>query len=344
MEATVKLSRQYFYEQDKETTRVNYIAREGSYHGNTIGALGVSGHTARRAPYLPFLMPNIHRVSACYPYRQRQANESDASFVARKAAELEQKFQELGPETVIGFIFEPVVGATLGCVPNVPGYLAAMRDVCHRHGALFILDEIMCGMGRTGHLHAWQGEGIAPDLQTVGKGLGGGYQPIAAVLVSEKVVRVLKNGTGQFIHGQTYQAMPVQAAAALEVQRTIRDDKILDNVQTQGALLEKLLKEQLGSHPHVGDIRGRGLFWGIEFVRDKQTKEPFDPKLKVAQGLHDLMISEPYNMVIYPCVGCADGVSGDHGILAPTYIVTTEETQKIANVTTAAVKAFFENF
>ena len=220
MEATVKLSRQYFYENDKNTPRVNFIARHGSYHGNTNGALGISGHVARRAPYLPFLMKTIHHVSSCNFYRQHQGRETTEAFVARKAAELDAKFQELGPETVIGFIAEPVVGAALGCVPYVPGYLKAMRKVCHKYGALFILDEVMCGMGRSGTLHAWQAEGVAPDLQTVGKGLGGGYQPIAAVLISKKIVDVLSDGTGQFIHGQTYQGMPVQAAAALEVSRT----------------------------------------------------------------------------------------------------------------------------
>jgi adenosylmethionine-8-amino-7-oxononanoate aminotransferase len=217
MEATLKLSRQYFYEVDKNTPRVNFIAREGSYHGNTIGALGISGHVGRREPYQPFLMENVHHVSSCNFYRQRQGRETIEAFVIRKAAELDAKFQELGPETVIGFIAEPVVGAALGCVPYVPGYLKAMRKVCQKYGALFILDEVMCGMGRSGTLHAWQAEGVAPDLQTIGKGLGGGYQPIGAVLISKKVVDVLSNGSGQFIHGQTYQGMPVQAAAALEV-------------------------------------------------------------------------------------------------------------------------------
>lgn len=154
MEAAIKISRQYFYENDNETPRVNFIAREGSYHGNTMGALAISGHLARRAPYTPLLYRNVHHISSCNPYRQRIDGESDAAYVGRKAAELETKFQELGPETVIGFIAEPVVGAALGCVPCVPGYLKAMRDVCHKHGALFILDEVMCGMGRTGTLHA----------------------------------------------------------------------------------------------------------------------------------------------------------------------------------------------
>lgn len=342
MEAAIKLSRQFFYEKDKNTPRVNFIAREGSYHGNTIGALGISGHVARRAPYKPFLMDNVHHISSCNAYRQRQDGESDASFVTRKAAELEAKFQELGPNTVIGFIMEPVVGAALGCVPSVPGYLKAMRDVCHKHGALFILDEVMSGMGRCGTLHAWQNEGIVPDLQTIGKGLGAGYQPVAALLISQKIVDTLMDGSGQFIHGQTYQGMPVQAAAALEVQKIVREGNLMQNVQTQGAYFEKRLKALLGSHPNVGDIRGRGLFWGIEFVKDKTTKEPFDPKLGVAQKVHDAGISAPFNMTMYPGTGTMDGVRGDHVILAPTYVVTKADIDYIAQATSDAIHQVFK--
>lgn len=342
MEATIKLARQYFFENDRDTSRVNFIAREHSYHGNTIGALGVSGHVARRAPYKPFLMGNVHHVSPCNAYRQRQEGESNDAFVARKAAELEAKFQELGPETVIGFIAEPVVGAALGCVPSVPGYLKAMRDVCHKHGALFILDEVMSGMGRCGTLHAWQGEGVVPDIQTIGKGLSAGYQPIAAVLISSKVVNALLNGSGQFIHGQTYQGMPVQAAAALEVQRINREENLMENVRVQGAYLEKRLKALLGDHPNVGDIRGRGLFWGIEFVKDKQTKQPFDLKMGIAQKVHETAISAPFNITMYPGTGTYDGISGDHVILAPAYNITQEDAEYIATLTSDVVHQVFD--
>lgn len=342
MEASLKLARQYFIEQDKNTARVNIIAREGSYHGNTLGALSVSGHVGRRAPYIPFLMPNVHHVSACNAYRQRLEGESDASFVIRKATELEAKFLDLGPETVIAFVAEPVVGAALGCVPAVPGYLKAMRDVCHKYGALFILDEVMSGMGRLGTLHAWQGEGIAPDIETIGKGLGGGYQPIAAVLISEKVVKALMGGTGQFVHGQTYQGMPVQAAAALQVQRIIRERNLLENVVKQGAYLEKLLHEQIGDHPHVGDIRGKGLFIGLEFVKDKKTKVPFAPALNIAQTVSDTAMEEPFNMTMYPGQGTVDGVNGDHVLLAPTYIVTREDVELVARVVGKVVRRVFE--
>lgn len=335
------MARQFFYENDKNTPRVNFIARTNSYHGNTIGALGISGFVARRAPYEPFLMKNVHHVSPCNAYRQREDGESDADFVAKKAAELEAKFQELGPETVVGFICEPVVGAALGCVPSVPGYLRAVKEVCDKHGALFILDEVMSGMGRCGTLHAWQWEDVVPDLQTVGKGLGAGYQPIAAVLVSHKVVTSLLKGSGQFVHGQTYQGMPVQAAAALEVQKIVREDNLMKNVRSRGAYLEKRLKALLGDHPNVGDIRGRGLFWGIEFVKDKKTKEPFDLTLGIAQKLSDTAISPPFNMVVYPGTGTADGVKGDHVIIAPTYLVTEEEIEYIAKTTADIVHHVF---
>lgn len=338
MEAALKLARQYFYEQDKGTKRVKFVARERSYHGNTLGALGVSGFLARREPYVPFLMENVHHISPCYPYRQRLEGESDAAFVSRKAAELDAKFLELGPDTVIAFIAEPVVGAALGCVPSVPGYLKAMQDICHKHGALFILDEVMCGMGRTGTLHAWQAEpGVVPDIQTNAKGLGGGYQPIASMMISEDVVSVLKKGSGQFVHGLTYQAMPVQAAAALEVQRIIREDNFMVNVIEQGAYLGECLKEFLGDHPHVGDIRGRGLFWGVEFVRDKVTKLPFDPTLQVAQQVADLALMSSWNMTVYPGAGCVDGVRGDHIILAPPYTVTRDHIENIVVTVADAV-------
>ncbi|TVY22071.1 putative aminotransferase, partial [Lachnellula hyalina] len=321
IEATLKLSRQFFFDQDPETLRVNFIARENSYHGVTIGALSISGHIERRAPYLPLLMKNVHHVSSCNPYRQRIEGESDAAFVTRKAAELEAKFIELGPETVIGFIAEPVVGAALGCVPHVPGYLKAMRDVCHKYGALFILDEIMCGMGRTG--------------------LGGGYQPIGAVLISEKVFNVLQK-RGRFVHAQTYQSMPIQAAAALEVQKIIREGNLMDNVSKLGEYLGVRLKAVLGNHPNVGDIRGQGLFWGIEFVKDNLTKEPFDRKLDIAENIKNTALLPPYNMTVYAGTGTADGVRGDHIMLAPPYILKKKDVDHIVMVISAVIKDVFK--
>lgn len=340
MEAAIKLSCQYFYAQNQKT-RVNFISRERSYHGNTIGALSVSEFLARKKPYSPLLMKNIHHISSCYQYRQQKESESDSEFVARKAAELENKFQELGPDTIIGFIAEPIVGAALGCVSSPPGYLQAMRDVCHKHGALFILDEVMCGMGRTGTLHAWQAENVVPDIQTMAKGLGGGYEPIAAMLVSEKVVKVIKETSGEFIHGLTFQSMPVQAVAALEIQRIIKEDRLMENVTKQGKYLGEQLKNKLTSHPNVGDIRGRGLFWGLEFVKNKETKDPFDPNIKVAYGMMDLAVSSEFNITIYPATGTVDGIKGDHIILAPAYIVTKEDVDYIVTKVCALIDTYF---
>ncbi len=309
----------------------------------------MSGHVSRRALYLPLLSAYVHRVSACNAYRQRLAGEADEAFVLRKAAELDQKFRELGPDTVIGFMCEPISGASLGCVPYVPGYLAAMKAICTKYGALFILDEIMCGMGRSGTVHAWQGEhsdepgrDCVPDIQTIGKGLGGGYQPVAGILIGRKIVNGLKTGSGAFLHGQTYQAFPVSSAAALAVQRIIRRDNLLENVIRQGGYLSSLLHEKLDSHPHVGDIRGKGLFWAIEFVKDRESKEPFDKKLKVAERIHLVGFSKKWCMSFYPCQGSADGISGDHVIIAPAYNITSADVEHIANTIEGVIKEVFD--
>lgn len=341
MEAALKMSRQFFYEKNKQTSRKYFIAREGSYHGNTLGSLAVSGFPARRAPYEAFLMDNVKHITSCNAYRQREKDESDAQFVARKAAELDDTFHQLGSDNVIGFIAEPVVGAALGCVPYVPGYLKAMRGICHKYGALFILDEVMCGMGRTGTLHAWQAENVVPDIQTIGKGLGAGYQPIAAMLINKRVLKVLEENTGQFIHGQTYQAMPVQAAAALEVQRIIREEHLLANVLKQGTLLGELLKGILDYHPNVGDIRGQGLFWGIEFVKNKVTKEPFDLAQAIAQKIHHSALE--YGITVYPGTGTFNGISGDHVLIAPSFYVTKKDVDIIADRVCTAIVAVFSS-
>ena len=347
MEAAMKMGRQ-FYVESGQPQRQNFIAREHSYHGTTLGALSMSGHVGRRAPYHPLLSSHVHRVSACNAYRQRRQNESDSAFIARKAAELDNKFCELGSDTVIAFVCEPISGAALGCVPYVPGYLAAMKAVCTKYGALFILDEIMCGMGRSGTLHAWQaehsdetGQDCVPDIQTIGKGLGGGYQPVAAVLIGHKIINVLKEGTGAFVHGQTYQAYPVGCAAAVAAQNIIKRDHLLTNVRLQGAYLSSLLHEKLDTHPYVGDIRGKGLFWGIEFVKDKKTKEPFDPKLNIAKCIHKTGLSRKWSMSFYPGQGTVDGIRGDHVIIAPAYNVTREDIELIATTMDGVIRDVF---
>lgn len=348
MEAAMKLGRQYYVELG-QPKRVNFIAREDSYHGTTLGALSMSGHKFRREKFLPMLSNNIYRVSSCYAYRQRLDNETDAEFVAKKAAEFEKLLIRLGAETVIGFVCEPVVGATLGCVPYVHGYLAAMKAVCARYGVLFILDEVMCGMGRCGTLHAWQAEhsdatgyNCRPDIQTIAKGLGGGYQPVAGLLIDQKVVNVLQTGTGEFVHGHTYQSHPVACAAALAVQKVIREENLLANCREQGDYMSRLLHEKLDSHPNVGDIRGVGLFLGIEFVANKATKEPFDPVFKVAKRVQDMALSTKYNLAIYTGNGTADGVRGDHIILSPALNSTAKFIETVVEGIVNAINDTFD--
>ena len=300
-EAALKLARQYHMEKrPSEPRRSHFIARQQSYHGTTLATLGVGGHVARRALYEPLLAPNSSRVSPCFAYRGlTHPHESEDSYVERLEAELEAEFQRVGPQNVAAFIAEPVVGAALGCVPPVRGYFPAVRRVCDRHGALLILDEIISGCGRVGPepserypqpLHAWQDPliGVTPDIMTMGKGLGGGYMPVAAMLANHKVIDALQRGTGAFSHGQTYQGHPMACRAAAEVQRILKEEGLVASVRKQGALLGELLQERLGPHWAVGNVRGKGLFWGVEFVRDKESKKPFDASEGIAMGIHRL--------------------------------------------------------
>jgi adenosylmethionine-8-amino-7-oxononanoate aminotransferase len=335
-EAALKLARQYFVEIG-QPQRTHFIARRQSYHGNTLGALGAGGNMMRRALYEPILAPAFSLVSPCFAYHFKSSDESDQQYVDRLADELEAEFRRLGPDTVIGFLAEPVVGATTGCVTALPGYFKRVREICNHHGALLILDEVMCGMGRTGTMHAWEQEGISPDLQIVAKGLGGGYQPIGGVLIHSKIVQAINTGSGGFMHGHTYQAHPVACAAALEVQRIIRDDKLLDNVRAMGSRLESGLIERFGNHRHVGDVRGRGLFWALEFVTDRATKAVFDPRLKINERVKREALSR--GLAIYPMGGTIDGKQGDHVIVAPPYIATAADIDTIVDRLGSAVDA-----
>ena len=258
IESSIKLARQHYYEENPETLRNIIISRDRSYHGNTLGALAASEFLSRQAPYKALFADNVAHVSSCYPYRQQLEGESNADYVAKKAYELDKKFEEIGPEKVMAFILEPVSGAALGCASAVPGYLKAMKEICHKHGALIIFDEVMCGLGRTGVYHAWQKEGVAPDILVIGKGLAAGYHPVGAILAAPHVWGSLKSK--EFIHGFTYDAMPVGAVAALKVQEYIKDNNLLDNVKKQGDYLGQELRTNLSDHPQVGDIRGVGLF------------------------------------------------------------------------------------
>ena len=324
VEAALKLARQYFVERG-DTKRKYLIARRQSYHGITLGALAIGGRAQQREKFAPLLI-ETHHVAPVYEYRERRAGETPEAYGERLAKELEAKIDELGGENVIAFIAETVVGATLGAAPAVPDYFKRVREICDRHGILLILDEVMCGMGRTGTLHACEQEGISPDIMVIAKGLGGGYMPIGAMLLQKKIFDVIAKGSGAFQHSHTYMGHPLACAAALAVQQVIRRDNLLANVRRQGALLARRLQERFGNHPFVGDVRGRGLFQGVELVADRGTKEPFDP----ARKLNALVKKEAMKrgLMIYPMGGAADGVRGDHVLLAPPFILTDGECRR----------------
>ena len=335
IEAALKLARQYFVETGQSQRR-HFIARRQSYHGNTLGALAIGGNAWRREPFLPLLI-ETHHVSPCYAYRERLADETDAAYAQRLADELEQKILTLGPDTVAAFVAETVVGATAGAVPPVRDYFRKIRAVCDRYGVLLILDEIMSGMGRTGHLYACDEDGVAPDLLTIAKGLGAGYQPIGATLVSAKIYDAIVGGSGFFQHGHTYIGHATACAAALEVQNVIAEDNLLANVQARGEQLRAQLRTHYAQHPHIGDVRGRGLFVGVELVRDRATKVPFDPALK----LHAAVRSESFSrgLMVYPMGGTVDGKIGDHVLLAPPFICTARDIDTIVERLTDAIDA-----
>ncbi|HDR9582375.1 TPA: aspartate aminotransferase family protein [Burkholderia stabilis] len=335
VEAALKLARQYFVEKG-EPQRRHFIARRQSYHGNTLGALAIGGNAWRREPFLPLLI-EAHHVSPCYAYRDQLAGETDEAYAQRLADELERKIVELGAENVAAFVAETVVGATAGAVPPVRTYLKKIRAVCDKYGVLLILDEIMSGMGRTGYLYACDEDGVAPDLLTIAKGLGAGYQPIGATLVSDRIYRTIVDGSGFFQHGHTYLGHATACAAALEVQRVIAEEKLLDNVKARGEQLRASLREHYGTHAHVGDVRGRGLFVGVELVRDRDSKATFDPALK----LHAAVKREAMQrgLMVYPMGGTIDGVHGDHILIAPPFICTAQQIDTIVERLSGAIDA-----
>jgi adenosylmethionine-8-amino-7-oxononanoate aminotransferase len=335
VEAALKAARQYFVEIGQPQRR-RFIARRQSYHGNTLGALAVGGNAWRRRQFEPLLIDTAH-VSPCYAYRDQALDEPDAAYVGRLAAELEATIEELGPDSVIAFVAEPVVGATMGAVPPVAGYFRAVRALCDRYGMLLILDEVMCGMGRTGTLFACEQEGVRPDVVTIAKGLGAGYQPIGATLVARTIHDAIKAGSGFFQHGYTYMAHPMGCAAALAVQQAIVEEQLLARVRAQGARLRALLVERFGRHAHVGDIRGRGLFQALELVADRASKRPFAPERRLHARVRAEALAR--GLMIYAMGGTIDGQRGDHLVLAPPYIVTKAELEVIVERLAAALDA-----
>jgi adenosylmethionine-8-amino-7-oxononanoate aminotransferase len=329
------MARQYFLEIGQPGRR-HFVARWQSYHGNTLGALAVGGNRWRRAQFQPLLV-DVQHVEPCYPYRGKAEGESDEAYVDRLIGELEATLERLGPETVIGFVAEPVVGATMGAVPALPGYLKRVKEVLDRHGILMILDEVMCGMGRTGTLYACEQDGVAPDLVTVAKGLGAGYQPIGAVMVAQKIHDAIRDGSGFFQHGHTYIGHPTACAAALAVQKTIQDEQLLGAVKARGARFAELLESRFADHPHIGDIRGRGLFRGLEIVADRATKTPFAPASSVHARLKKEAMAR--GLICYPGLGTIDGERGHHVLLAPPFITTDEQLETISDRLAAALDA-----
>ena len=334
MEAALKLARQYHLERG-EPKRSNIIARAPSYHGNTLGALATGGHAGRREPFQPLLM-NVSHIDAAYEYRMRREGEAGADFALRMANLLEEEIQRLGAETVMAFVAEPVVGASLGTQPAPMGYFKRIREICDTYGILFIADEVMCGMGRTGSLFALEQEGIAADITTLAKGLGAGYQPIAAVMAAENVIRIIKDGSGTLWNGHTYMSHAIATAGALAVQQVIEEDNLLSNVRMRGEQLREGLQTRLGQNPHVGDIRGRGLFWTAELVEDSATKKPFEATLGLAPKIQKIALD--LGLMCYPSQGCADGTQGDHVLLAPAYTSTREEIEAICDLITQAIE------
>jgi adenosylmethionine-8-amino-7-oxononanoate aminotransferase len=333
METALKLARQYYVEAGQEQRSV-FIARRQSYHGNTLGALAIGGNEWRRRPFAPLLI-DVPHVAPCFEYRYRPPEQSTEDYTAALLRELEDTIIAAGPDRVIGFCAETVVGATAGAVPPTPGYFRGVRRLCDKYGMLWIADEVMCGMGRTGTLYAFEQEGALPDLVVLGKGLGAGYQPIGAVLARAPIVARLRDGSGSFQHGHTYMGHPVAAAAALAVQQVIRRDNLLGAVTARGATLRRQLRAAFGDHPHVGDIRGRGLFLGLELVQDRATREPFDPALKLHAAVKQHAMA--MGLMVYPMGGTIDGVRGDHILLAPPFIATDADLAEITDRLAQAV-------
>ena len=339
VEAALKLARQYFLEIG-QPQRNRIIARRQSFHGNTLGALAVGGNVWRRHQFAPLLIETSH-ISPCFAYRGQEPEETIEQYSLRTANELEEEITRLGSDNVMAFIAEPVVGATLGAVPPTPGYFGHIRKICDQHGILFIADEIMCGTGRTGSLFAIDQESVTPDIITMAKGLGAGYQPLGAMLCQKFIHDAIAEGSGFFQHGHTYHGHSLAAAAGIAVLQEMDKEELVEQVKQTGEYLHSALSLEFGQHPHIGDIRGRGLFMGLEFVADRETKKSLDPNLNIAGKLKAAAMSE--GLICYPMQGTIDGTRGDHVLLAPAYIITKAQVDELVEKLARAIDRVFGN-
>jgi adenosylmethionine-8-amino-7-oxononanoate aminotransferase len=333
IEAALKLSRQYFLEVG-EPNRHLFIARRQSYHGNTLGALAVGGNEWRRESFRPLLVDG-HHIAPCFEYRERNDKETQEEYCERVVVELEEKIIELGAENVAGFVAETVVGATAGAVTATPGYFSRIREICDRYGIHLILDEVMCGTGRTGSMMAYEQEHITPDMVTMAKGLAAGYQPVGALLCTSRISATIRNGSGYFQHGHTFMGHATAVAAALAAQKAIKAEGLLSNVVERGKAIQAGLKKNFANHPHVGDVRGRGMLIGVEFVRDRETKKPFDPASKIHNKVQ--LEAMERGLLCYGMGGTVDGRIGDHILLAPPYNLDDQEQEELLETFVAAV-------
>jgi adenosylmethionine-8-amino-7-oxononanoate aminotransferase len=336
-ETAIKLVRQYHLEKG-QTARYRVLSRRQSYHGSTLGAMTISGNVARRAPYAPMLAGWGH-IAPCFCYRCPFEKTFPECHLAC-ADDLDSVLTGSDAASAAAFVFEPVVGATLGAAVPPAGYIARIAEICRKHSILLVADEVMTGIGRTGRPFAVQHWGVEPDIILCGKGIASGYAPLGAVLVAPNVVAAFENGTGAFKHGFTYQAHPVATAAGNAVLDYIESQNLFARVVPAAVALCNALAPLL-SHRHVGDVRGLGLLVGIEFVRDKSTREPFEPSEAIAEKIRAAAMHE--GVLVYPTQGCVDGARGDHILLAPPFVITPKESALIATALAAALANIFPN-
>ena len=336
-ESALKIAWQYWRARHQPEKTI-IISRQFSYHGGTLGATSVSGSVFRRAPF-ERVLHDWPRIAPCYAYRHQLEGETAQEYGHRAAVELDEAIRLAGPQNVAAFIAEPVVGATLGVVPAVPGYFADIRRICDQHHVLFIADEVMCGSGRCGTFYAHDDDGIVPDMVTIAKGLGGGYQPIGAVITRNFICDAIRQDPGGFAHGHTYIGHAIACAAGVAIQKCL-DDGLLATVSAKGEQLMRLLHERFGEHPHVGDIRGRGLFVGMEFVSNRKTKMAFPVEDGIPAKLKRAAMAN--GLICYPGGGSVDGRRGAHLLLAPPIIAEEQHFQELADRLAKVLRSVFE--